>query len=89
MAQRLYIQSEQVAADILHGLYTAGICTRHPEHPDSYVYAPVSAELGALLAELAIYYDCNLVEVTNLIHARSRSHRVQQFADAFKWRKDK
>jgi hypothetical protein len=89
LAQRLYIQSEQVTADILNGLCMAGICTRLPDHPDRYMYAPASAELSGLLAELAIYYDYNLVEVANLIHAQSRNHRVQQFADAFKWRKDK
>jgi hypothetical protein len=36
---------------------------------------------------LADLYSTHLVEVTHLIHS-SLDRKAQQFADAFKWRKD-
>jgi hypothetical protein len=40
-----------------------------------------------MLDRLAGIYARNLVDVTNLIHSKT-SRKAQQFADAFKWRKD-
>jgi hypothetical protein len=51
---------------------------------------PASTELRELVDQLAIYYPRNLIEVTNMIHAKAKAtSRVQMFADAFKFNKDK
>jgi hypothetical protein len=50
-------------------------------------YAPVTDELAAVLDALASEYAVNLVGVTDLIHSRV-DKKAQQFADAFRFRKD-
>ena len=40
-----------------------------------------------MIDRLAEVYYQHLVEVTNLIHSKT-SKKAQQFADAFKWRKE-
>ncbi|HEY7166072.1 MAG TPA: hypothetical protein VIB79_15995 [Candidatus Binatia bacterium] len=53
----------------------------------AYHYQPKTEDIRELIDELAEIYRKHLVAVTNLIHAKPRS-RVQEFADAFKFRKD-
>lgn len=91
LARRLYVP-EAAAAELLLGLAGAGIAERspaaEPPHPeDAFVYRPATAELAALLDQVAHAYSVNLVAVTDLIHSRV-DRRAQQFADAFRWRKD-
>jgi len=50
-------------------------------------YAPATPELARLLDELAALYAKDLIAVTNIIHSKT-GRKAQQFADAFKWRKD-
>ncbi len=52
-----------------------------------YRYEPISVELRQTIDQLADVYAKNLVEITDLIHSNT-GQKVQQFADAFKWRKD-
>jgi hypothetical protein len=52
-----------------------------------YRYAPADAGLRERIDRLADVYATHLVEVTHLIHS-SLDRKAQQFADAFKWRKD-
>jgi hypothetical protein len=52
-----------------------------------YRYYPNSEELRQMIDRLAETYTKNLIEVTNLIHSKT-GKKAQQFADAFKWRKD-
>ncbi|HSF32606.1 MAG TPA: hypothetical protein VLK82_19305 [Candidatus Tectomicrobia bacterium] len=85
VAQRLYI-SEKAATELLSELYAAGFVAA-TELETSYRYHPNSAELRQMIDQLAEIYAKNLVEVTNLIHSKI-GKRAQQFADAFKWRKD-
>jgi hypothetical protein len=85
IARRLYI-SEEVGATMLADLHASGICTRNNS---AFFYAPTSEELHLLIASLADYYSAHLIEVTNMIHAKTSSGRVQLFADAFKFNKDK
>jgi hypothetical protein len=89
IAKRLYVSNQDVAV-MLQKIAAAGIC-QHVEEPLSgFVYAPASSELAELIDHLASYYPRNLIEVTNMIHSRAAtSSRVQQFADAFKFFKDK
>jgi len=85
IAQRLYI-TEDAAGTMLIDLCASGICT---EQDAVFTYAPASQELRLLIAELADYYSGHLIEVTNMIHAKTGSNRVRLFADAFKFNKDK
>lgn len=82
VARRLYI-SEQGAALILEQLRAGLIIERAG---GGHRYSPPS-DLAAMLDELAIYYRTHLVEITALIHAHT-GRAAQQFADAFKLRKD-
>jgi hypothetical protein len=82
---RLYIP-EKRAEELLQELTQAGMF-RSDGDPQTYRFLPASAELGELIEKLAEVYAKQIVVVTNLIHSKSSS-QVQQFADAFKLRKD-
>ena len=86
VARRLYL-SEAAAAELLRALGSAGIATAQQEAPGAFRYRPATPELAALLDAVARAYSANLVRVTALIHSRVEK-RAQQFADAFRWRKD-
>ena len=87
VAARLYV-SERQAAEVLSALAAAGIAHGEDRGDTALVrYAPVTAELGERLDALARAYSANLVGVTSLIHSRT-DKRAQQFADAFRLRKD-
>ena len=87
LARRLYIR-DKVAQELLDDLCKAGMAALC-EAPglDSYRYQPSSEELRALIDQLADLYSRHLVEITMLIHS-TLDRKAQQFADAFKWRKD-
>lgn len=82
LARRLYV-GERTGADLLDQLVAAGIGARDE---GGVRYAP-SAELRGLLDGLAQAYADDLVAVTDLIHSRI-DKRAQQFADAFRFRKE-
>jgi hypothetical protein len=86
VAGRLYVGEKQ-AAELLAALAEAGIAHCEPREDPLFRYAPSTAELRELLDALAQAYSANLVGVTDLIHSRI-DKRAQQFADAFRWRKD-
>lgn len=86
VASRLYV-GERQAAELLTGLDEAGIASREVQGDvELFHYAP-STELRERLDALAQAYSANLVGVTDLIHSRI-DKRAQQFADAFRLRKD-
>jgi len=87
LARRLYTR-ERVAHDLLGALRDADMA-RRCESPfdDCYSYAPGSPALRAMIDALAELYARQLVEVTHLIHS-SLERKAQQFADAFRLRKD-
>jgi hypothetical protein len=84
LARRLYI-SERVAEALLDDLCKAGIAAC--PGAGGYRYHPAAETLRDRIDELAELYAKHLVDVTNLIHS-SLDRKAQQFADAFKWRKD-
>lgn len=89
VSQRIYVNQAQ-AAIMLKDLCDAGICQPVSSAAGEFMYSPAFPELGKLIDELAEYYPRNLIQVTNMIHAKSASgQRVQMFADAFKIHKDK
>ena len=86
LASRLYISEEQTA-QLLLVLSAQGFVSANPEEPSAYRYQPGSAELHEKLERLAEFYSKHLVPITNLIHSKPKP-KIQQFADAFRLRKD-
>jgi hypothetical protein len=84
LAGRLYIGEGQ-ALELLQAMQQAGVVTRGDA--GSFTYAPAHEELRTLIDTLAETYAHDLVGVTDLIHSRL-DKRAQQFADAFRWKKE-
>jgi hypothetical protein len=84
VARRLYV-SDAAAAEILRQLGEARIVQPCPGNL-SHRYAP-DGDLGRMLDQVRTCYARDLIGVTDLIHSRS-GRKAQQFADAFKLRKD-
>jgi hypothetical protein len=88
LARRLYIP-DKVAHTLMADLCRSGMLEAEPQ-PGAvtcYRYQPASLALRHTIDALAALYARQLVEVTHLIHARL-DRKAQQFADAFKWRKE-
>ena len=86
VAARLYI-SEKDAASLLAQLSSLNMLERLEGEPPRYRYRTASPELSALIDQLAATYAKHLISVTKLIHTKPKT-RIQQFADAFRIRKD-
>lgn len=86
LAARLYIKEEQTA-QIVSVLRMQGFVGQIGTDPVLFRYAPVLPELGAMLDRVAEIYRKHLVPITNLIHSKPKP-RIQEFADAFRIRKD-
>lgn len=84
LARRLYI-GEKPAAEIVEQLRLARII-EPAEGGSGHRYAP-APDLAGMLTQLADCYRSHLLQVTDLIHART-TRMAQKFADAFKLRKD-
>jgi hypothetical protein len=86
LAQRLYTTPKQTET-VARKLQALGFLALADGETPSFRYRPVSAELAGLVARVADAYSKYLIPVTNLIHSKPQS-KVQQFADAFKFRKE-
>lgn len=85
MAARLYITPEQTAA-VLGRLAADGFVI--VTNGDSrYRYLPSSAELAHIVNRLAEEYARHLIAITKLVHSK-QGMRVQEFANAFKFKKE-
>ena len=82
-AARLYAGEPEVA-EVLARLCADGLLCCND---GVYRYAPQSPEQHAMVERLAGAYAQHLIAVTNMIHAKPR--RIREFADAFKFRKDR
>jgi hypothetical protein len=85
LSQRLYTSHQQTEGVLTH-LYSLGFLIVRENTPLTFHYQPKSAKLAEMVDRLAEIYSKYLVPVTNLIHAKPET-KVQQFADAFKFRK--
>ena len=85
LGQRLYIPEKNAEA-LLQELTEVEMLI-YDGDTQTYRFSPASAALRELIDKLAVVYTKNIVEISNLIHSKSSS-QVQQFADAFKLRKD-
>src|SRR5689334_1726787 len=83
VAARLYIGAQQ-AAEVL-----AQLCRERLIAAESnlYRFGGQSPETVTMIDRLAECYAKQLIPTTNLIHGKPR--RIRQFADAFKFRKDR
>jgi hypothetical protein len=88
VAERLYL-GEKLATGLLDDLCSSGMARCSDTHGPgaSYWYQPASELLSGTIDSLAEFYTRHLVEITHLIHSK-HDRKAQQFADAFKWRKD-
>ena len=86
LAQRLYTNRQQTE-DVLAHLYSQGFLEVKKGEPPTYHYQPGSLGLAEMVDRAAEIYSNYLVPVTNLIHSKPQT-KVQQFADAFKLRKE-
>jgi hypothetical protein len=86
VARRLYVDEKQAHAALTR-LVEQNLLVAELAEPPRYRYEPGSPELKTLVDRLAEVYSRHLVPVTNLIHSKPKT-RVQEFADAFKFRKD-
>lgn len=84
LAERLYIE-ESEAGKILGRLLNAGFLQSPSAHV--YIYQPATDDLALRIDIVAQNYTRLLVPITNLIHSRHKT-RVQEFANAFRIRKD-
>lgn len=84
VAERLYL-SEKQAGLLVDQLRETRIVEPVPQS-GAHRYAP-DAELSAMLDRVAHAYVHNLIGITRLVHSRTE-RMAQQFADAFKFRKD-
>ncbi|MGZ3306538.1 MAG: hypothetical protein ACXU8U_11820 [Asticcacaulis sp.] len=85
VARHLYIADAE-AAFLMDRLVMRGMVTM--ESPGRlYRYRPAAAELDALIGRAADLYRRYLIPVTQIIHSKPPS-RVQEFANAFRIRKD-
>ena len=84
VAWRLYLP-EPRAADLLTNLVSAGLA--RAESDGALRYEPCTEELASMIDQLAARYTLDVVGVSDLIHSRS-DRKAQQFADAFRWKKD-
>jgi hypothetical protein len=87
VANRLYIDQKQTA-ELLARLDADGFVTSASEEDTVYRYQPATAHLQEMVDSLAEFYGKHLVPITNLIHSKPKN-RVQEFADAFRLRRDK
>ena len=86
VARRLYI-TEHEALPLLAHLCEQGLVVLRDPKATEFAYQPQSDQLTQLVDRLAELYAKHLVPVTNLIHSKPRT-RIQEFADAFRLRKD-
>lgn len=84
LARRLYM-GERNAAEIVGQLRSSRLI-EPVEGAGGHRYAP-APELADMIEQLAHFYRTQLVDVTDLIHSKT-GRMAQQFADAFKLRRD-
>jgi hypothetical protein len=82
IAKRLYVPEHEALRALAH-LAGNGLIARDG---DRFQFHPQSEGLSQGVVLLADYYRSHLISITNLVHSKPR--RIQQFADAFKLKKD-
>ena len=86
IARGLYMPRASASQDI-EALREAQVVKADASNAEASRFAPSSPELDTMLRTVASFYARDLIGVTDLIHSRT-ARRAQQFADAFRIRKD-
>lgn len=87
IAKELYINEAQAEA-LLAQLSAQGTLVKIEDNlPILYRYQPKSPEVEHMMVRVVSLYKQYLVPITHLIHSKPKT-RVQEFADAFRIRKD-
>jgi hypothetical protein len=86
LGARIYVPTHR-AHDLLVDLAAIGVVKEQTEKEDAYEYSPATPELATLLEQLATAYSEQLVSITRLIHT-AEERKAQEFASAFRFRKD-
>jgi hypothetical protein len=86
VGHRLYL-GESGAARLLDALIGAGMVVPVAGAPPVYRFNSADAELNGLVDSVRQCYANHLIEMTHLIHDRTRKS-ASQFADAFRLRKE-
>jgi len=85
LAQKVYT-SEPEMNRLLAQLVSRDILVATPT-PVLYRFQPKTQDLKRIISQAAGLYRQYLIPITHIIHSKSKS-RIQEFADAFKIRKD-
>jgi hypothetical protein len=86
VARWLYIDEKQTT-QLLVALCHRGFAVQREGKTSLYQYQPSSKELAQKVDQVTEIYSKHLIAVTHLIHSKPKI-RIQEFADAFKFRKD-
>jgi hypothetical protein len=86
LAKRLYIPVQETA-EVVARLCADGFLVSTGSEPLLYQYQCTSSEQARMVDLVAECYARYLIPVTHLIHTKPRT-RVQEFADAFRLRKE-
>lgn len=86
VARWLYIDEKQTT-QLLVALCHRSFAVQREGKTSLYQYQPSSKELAQKVDQVAEIYSKHLIAVTHLIHSKPKI-RIQEFADAFKFRKD-
>lgn len=87
LAQRLYIERNGAIA-LLQDLVLRELIARDPAEPENYLYEARSDRTDNLVAALHAKYRAEIVAVSTMIH-RKASSAVRDFADAFRFKKER
>jgi len=85
MGAALYV-NDGAARDILQNLTRRNLASRAED--DTYAYLSASPEHNTLVSALDTEYRRNLIRITRIIHSKA-STGVREFADAFRFKKDR
>jgi len=83
---RIYVPAAR-AKLLLSDLSAIGVVKEDADAQGVYAYAPATPGLAALLDQLVKAYSEQLIAVTKLIHT-AEDRKAQDFADAFRFRKE-
>jgi len=86
VAARNYITEER-ASEILDALRRRGLVSCD-ETPPRFRFNPANADIRAVVAEVAQYYQANLSRIATFIHSKP-SASIKEFARAFDLKKDR
>ncbi len=87
LAQRLYVEPK-VARALLEDLEREKLIVADPASPEQYFYHSISESDDSLMAAVQAKYSVEIVAVSNMIH-RKASSAVRDFADAFRFTKER